>query len=160
MVAIIARPAGGRNFISIRVIMSFCPRSAFDHCPSSIPTGLTATAVSSSQIDLQWQGDGTETEFRFEQALSPSGPWGGRTVEGGTRSYSLTGLRANTLVYFRVRACNAGGCSAYSDLASARTNGINTVPNKYIAPLIPNAVRISRHTVCILCSYCSRSLVI
>jgi hypothetical protein len=44
------------------------------------------------------------------------------TVGADVTTFSNTGLRASTTYYYRVRAYNGGGNSAYSDTASATTN--------------------------------------
>jgi hypothetical protein len=40
---------------------------------------------------------------------------------GNTSSYSLTGLSANTLDYYRLRAYNVGGTSPNSNVIKAKT---------------------------------------
>jgi len=46
--------------------------------PPAAPTNLTATAVSSRQINLAWTDNATdETGFQVERATRASGPWGG-----------------------------------------------------------------------------------
>jgi hypothetical protein len=44
------------------------------------------------------------------------------TVGANVTTYSDTGLNRATTYYYRVRAYNAGGNSAYSNIASATTN--------------------------------------
>jgi chitodextrinase len=90
------------------------------------PTSLSATAVSSSQINLSWtastdnvgvagyrvercQGSGCST---FTQVGTPAGT-----------TFSDTGLTASTLYTYRVRATDAAGnLSGYSSTASATTS--------------------------------------
>src|SRR6185369_1032616 len=43
--------------------------------PPSAPTGLTATAMSPSRIDLSWNDVGGETGFRVERSPNGSGSW-------------------------------------------------------------------------------------
>jgi hypothetical protein len=88
------------------------------------PTGLTATAVSSSQINLSWTDNATsETGFRIERC-------GGSgcstfveiaTVGANVTSYQNTGLTANMTYRYQVRAYNAAGNSGYSNIAGATT---------------------------------------
>jgi large repetitive protein len=91
--------------------------------PPSAPTGLMATAISSNQINLAWVDNSSDEDgFKIEQstdgvAFSEIGRTG-----PNIRSYSSTALKANKLYYYRVRAFNNGGNSAYSPVASARTN--------------------------------------
>jgi hypothetical protein len=43
------------------------------------------------------------------------------TVNPNTTSFSRYGLRAGTTYMYRVRACNAAGCSPWSNTATATT---------------------------------------
>jgi hypothetical protein len=90
----------------------------------SAPSALTAAAVSASQINLAWQDtSGNETEFRIEQTTGP-GTFGQIAAVGAnTTSYPSTGVSPTTTYVYRVRACNAVGCSAYSNEATATTPG-------------------------------------
>lgn len=89
------------------------------------PSNLTASAVSSSQINLAWLDNATnETAYKVERATASGGPWTvlTSTLPANTTSYSATGLNANTTYYFRVRCANSsGGNSAYSNTANATT---------------------------------------
>jgi hypothetical protein len=85
------------------------------------PTGLSATGISTSQINLTWTDNSTnEQGFSIERGSSASGPWSvlGTTAQS---SYSNTGLTASTTYYYRVRAYNTAGNSAYTGTASAAT---------------------------------------
>ncbi|MCX7887833.1 MAG: chitobiase/beta-hexosaminidase C-terminal domain-containing protein, partial [Verrucomicrobiae bacterium] len=95
------------------------------------PSGLTATAVSSNQINLAWTDNSTnETGFKIEQATSSSGPWTQvATVGANVTSYSNTGLGCGMLYYYRVRAYNSNGDSAYSNTASAQTGACPVAPS-------------------------------
>ena len=91
--------------------------------PPSAPSSLTATAVSSSAIDLAWTDNaGSETGFKIERR---TGAWGTyteiATVGAGATTFQSTGLTASTSYTYRVRATNAAGDSAYSNTASATT---------------------------------------
>jgi hypothetical protein len=89
----------------------------------SAPGNLTATAISSSRIDLGWIDNSTnETGFKVERWVSSSGPFTQiATVGANVTSYSNTGLNRNTTYYYRVRAYNAAGDSLYSNIAKAKT---------------------------------------
>ena len=88
----------------------------------SAPSGLTATAVSTSQINLSWTGNSTETGFRIERSSSSGGPYTQITTVGANvATYSNTGLSSGTTYYYRVSAYNANGNSASSNVASAAT---------------------------------------
>ena len=84
--------------------------------PPAAPTGLTATAASSSQINLNWVDNaGNETGYRVER--SPDGASGWTTVAtlaANTTSRSDSGLAASTPYYYRVAAFNSAGDSAFA----------------------------------------------
>src|SRR5262249_31200157 len=86
------------------------------------PTGLTAGAVSLSQVNLSW-ADNASNETGFVVERSPDGATFDRVGTGAAdaTSYSDTGLAANVRYFYRVRATNAVGNSAYSNQASATT---------------------------------------
>jgi hypothetical protein len=86
------------------------------------PINLSATKVAANQIDLQWEDASTnESGFRIEQKIS-----GGEYAEIGdvgadSTSFSATELALDTMFFFRVRAYNDNGSSAYTNEASEDT---------------------------------------
>ena len=88
------------------------------------PTSLTATATSTTQIDLAWTDNATnETGYTVERR-SPAGSGSYSTVttlSAGANSYSNTGLTESTQYEYRVYATNAAGNSANSNAASKFT---------------------------------------
>ncbi|HYR13589.1 MAG TPA: fibronectin type III domain-containing protein, partial [Mycobacterium sp.] len=100
--------------------------------PPSAPTGLTATATSSTQISLSWTastGTLTVTGYRIERC-----PGSGCTsfVQIGTSTstaYADTNLTPASTYVYRVRATDSGGnLSAYSATASATTSADTQPP--------------------------------
>jgi hypothetical protein len=90
--------------------------------PPAAPGNLSATAVSSSQINLTWTDNSSnETGFMVERSLDGTTFTQIATLGANTTSYNSTSLNAGTTYYFRVRATNGGGNSAYSNIASATT---------------------------------------
>ncbi|TAL02033.1 MAG: hypothetical protein EPO07_07745, partial [Verrucomicrobia bacterium] len=90
--------------------------------PPAAPTNLVATAASYSQINLTWSDASTnEDNFLIERSTNNVDFTQIGSVGAGVTAYSSTGLNASTLYYFRVRAGNTGGNSAYSTVASATT---------------------------------------
>jgi beta-glucanase (GH16 family) len=89
--------------------------------PPAAPSGLTATAVSSSQINLSWTASSGATSYNVKRATVSGGPY--TTVATGVTatSFSDTGLAAATTYYYVVSAVNGGGESANSTQASAMT---------------------------------------
>jgi hypothetical protein len=99
------------------VNITIAPAAAAPNAPS----GLTATAVSRSQINLTWNDNSNnEDGFRIERGSNNTWTQIG-TVEPDVRSFSSTGLSANKSYSYRVRAFNMRGNSAYSNTASAKT---------------------------------------
>jgi hypothetical protein len=88
------------------------------------PSGLSATAASSSQIDLSWTDNSSnETGFKIERKTGSGGTYAQiATVSADVTSYSSTGLTASTTYYYRIRAYNSNGNSSYSNEASATTS--------------------------------------
>ena len=87
------------------------------------PSGLSATAVSPSQIDLIWTDNSNdELGFRIELSLDGATGWTEiATVAVDATTYSDTALTSSTTYFYRVRAYNSGGGSDYSNVASATT---------------------------------------
>lgn len=87
------------------------------------PSGLSATAISTSQIDLSWT-DNSSNETGFEIERSPDGSSGWTLIDtntAGDTTYSNTGLSEHTQYYYRVKAVNADGSSSYTSTANATT---------------------------------------
>jgi hypothetical protein len=106
----------------------------------SAPSGLNATTVSASQINLSWvDNSGNETSFIVARSATSGGPYTDITTLGANvTSYSNTGLSANTTYYYVVRASNSGGASANSTQDSA-----TTLPNAPGAPTGLSATTVS-----------------
>jgi formylglycine-generating enzyme required for sulfatase activity len=87
------------------------------------PSGLTATAASSSQINLAWvDNSNNETGFKIERKTGAGGTYAqiGIAATNAT-SYNDTGLSALTNYYYHVRATNSVGDSGFSAEANATT---------------------------------------
>jgi hypothetical protein len=115
--------------------------------PPAAPTGLGATAVSSSQINLNWTDNSdNETGFRIERCTGDGCNTFAQiaTVGANVTSYSNTGLSASTTYKYRVRAYNSGGDSAYSNVADATTQAAPVLP---AAPTGLTATAVSRSQI-------------
>ena len=117
--------------------------------PPAAPSGLTATAVSSSQINLGWtNNDQDATGFQIDQATSSDFTQGLTTVTvgAGVTTYSATGLASGTTYYYRVRATNSYGDSGNTSTASAMTGFLGTP----VAVAVPDG-NFSSDTARLLC---------
>ena len=91
--------------------------------PPAAPGSLLASAFSKTQVNLSWaDNSGNESGFAIERSTrATSGFSQIATVAANQRTFSSTGLKSRTTYYYRVRAFNAAGNSAYSNTASATT---------------------------------------
>ena len=95
------------------------------------PSGLSATAVSSSQINLAWTDNATnETGYVVARSLTSGGSYTDVASLGANAiAYTNTGLSASTTYYYVVRATNSFGASPNSNEASATTLASPTPPS-------------------------------
>ena len=84
------------------------------------PTGLTATGVSTSQINLSWNASTGATSYKIQRSPDGSTGWTQVGTSSGT-TFSDTGLNAATTYFYRVIASNSVGDSPPSSTASAST---------------------------------------
>ena len=87
----------------------------------SAPTSLTATAVSSSQINLTWASSTKATSYNVGESTASGGPYTVIATNISTIAYTNIGLAAGTTYYFVVSAANSFGESVNSVEASAAT---------------------------------------
>lgn len=90
------------------------------------PTGLKATALAKDQIKLTWTAIAFKSGgggYRIEKASKASGPWtaAGNTANKAATSFTVTGLKAATEYYFRVRSTTPAHAGNPNALTSAPT---------------------------------------
>jgi hypothetical protein len=110
---------------SMGVSSAWSSHSYFKTAPGPLPNrpeNLTATAVSSSQINLSWQ-DKSDNEIRFniERKTTGSAYVLITTRSSNVTSYADTNLQPDTVYSYRVSAHGTIGDSLYSDEASTTT---------------------------------------
>ena len=87
------------------------------------PSGLSASAVSSSQIDLSWIDNAIDEDtYQVEQSLDGVNFSVIAVLSADSTSFSDTGLSASTEYFYQVNTSNAAGDSGYTNVASATTN--------------------------------------
>jgi fibronectin type 3 domain-containing protein len=86
------------------------------------PTSLSATAVSTSRINLSWRGESdNESMFRIDRKID-SGQWVRiALVKNNVTAYADTGLERSVTYAYRLRAINDAGKSDLSKVAKAIT---------------------------------------
>ncbi len=107
--------------------------SGSDIQPPSVPTGLTATVVSSTQINLSWNASTDNAGVSAYKIYSSGGLV---ATLGNVTATSRTNVPSTTYSY-TVSACDAAGnCSARSVAATATT----PAPSDTQAPTIPTGL--------------------
>jgi fibronectin type 3 domain-containing protein len=89
--------------------------------PPTAPSGLNASAVSRTQINLSWT-DNSSVEDGYKIWRSPNGATGWRqvgTVGVNGTAFSDTTVVSGSTYYYRVNAYNENGDSAYSNIVRA-----------------------------------------
>jgi hypothetical protein len=127
-----AKNATGSSAFSSTVLATTLSATA-----PATPTGLAATVISSSQIDLSWNASTGATSYDLERD--------GIAVNVGTSlTYSHTGLSPSTTHNYRVRANNANGSSAWSSIVSATTQAGSSLDPLGIKKLYADSTRSSK----------------
>ena len=99
------------------------PLTSNDTNPPAAPSDLTVEAQTTSRCYLEWTDNATnETGFLIERKTGVGGAYAQvDSTFANTTSYSDEGLSPGTLYYYRVKAQNAHGDSAFCPEASATT---------------------------------------
>src|SRR5439155_5511753 len=84
------------------------------------PSGLTASPVYSSQINLGWTGSPGANYYKIQRSPDGSSGWTQIGISPNT-SFTDSGLNPSTTYFYRVLASNGSGDSAPSNVASATT---------------------------------------
>jgi hypothetical protein len=104
-------------------------RAPYDLIAPTVPTGLTASPLSSSAISLSWNAS-TDTGgsglagYRIERSANGTTGWTEvQQVLVPTTTYANPNLASNTLYFYRIRSYDgAGNLSGYSASVSATTS--------------------------------------
>ncbi|HEX4086995.1 MAG TPA: fibronectin type III domain-containing protein, partial [Chthoniobacteraceae bacterium] len=101
----------------------------FTTLPFSVPaapTALKAAPASNTQVDLTWKDNSSSASgYLVDRRQSTGSDWISIAfVPSGTLAYNDTGLYSGTRYYYIVRAANAVGSSAPSNIARTTTPGV------------------------------------
>jgi hypothetical protein len=123
---------GGQGLAMTGYSVSAAAGSGGGSCATvpSAPSGLSATAASSSTINLSWTADTAPANCTigsynvFRSTTSGFTPSSSNQIASGitATSYSSTGLAASTAYYYEIEAVDAAGTSAASAQAGATTS--------------------------------------
>ena len=110
------------------------------------PTGLGGTVLSGTSYRVTWaDASGNESSFQVERQQNVGGAWGAfanvATTASNATGFTNTGLAAGGTYRWRVRSCNAAGCSAWV------TGTAVTLPTVPAAPATLTATAASATTV-------------
>lgn len=88
------------------------------------PTNLSALAISSSKINLNWNDNaGNETGFKIERSTNGGSTWNIiSTLNPNVIAFTDSSLASNSLYHYRVFAYNQSGNSGYSNIAFDTTS--------------------------------------
>ncbi len=125
--------AGDLSGTSTQASATTQPSSSCTAAPTA-PSGLGATATSSSQINLSWTastaGSGCSITYSvFRSTTSGFTASSANQIATGvtTTTYSSTGLAASTTYYYLVESVDSSGTSAASNQATATTQAASSV---------------------------------
>jgi len=103
--------------------------------PPAKPSGLTATPTATTKVQLNWTDNSdNEIDFHVERSATSGTADFSQigTVGANVKTYGDTGRTSNTQYWYRVRAHNASGYSAYSNVATAVTWAAIAAPTNLV----------------------------
>ncbi len=101
--------------------------------PPAAPTNLTAMATTATSITLSWVNNATnQAGFKIERSTGNQSNFTQIAVASvSATSFVDTTVSPSTLYYYRVRATNVVGDSAYTNIASATTPAVTGAVDVY-----------------------------
>lgn len=139
-------PRAGTYYLMIRAFQPYAGVSLVTSFggPPAPAANMTGTVVSSTRIDLGWQDNSSnETRFNLQRAQYSNsqtiwGPWQLLTdsVPSNSVAHPDSTTLAGLIYRYRVRACNAVGCSAYTPASAQDTTPGIAMPHAFLATAI------------------------
>jgi subtilisin family serine protease/fibronectin type 3 domain-containing protein len=122
----LVRIGTGYNNSTYQTIYKWFSTDPYYYVPVTAPTGLTATGLTKSQINLNWTAVSGVTSYKVYRATSQTGTYS-YVGTVGTNLYSDSGLSANTSYWYRVSSVNTTGEGAPSVVVSGKTLTASTI---------------------------------
>jgi hypothetical protein len=130
----------GSDHYTVDLILDFAGSGSGDTTPPAQVSGLTATAVSNSQIDLSWDGN-TESDLDHYNIYREGAFL--TQVAGSTTTYSDTGLSSDTSYTYEISAVDTSGNEGQkSTPASATTESGGTSDTMHVSSIDWDETRI------------------
>jgi hypothetical protein len=89
------------------------------------PTGLTVSALSSTQLRVTWNNVPTATSYKLQRRVGTTGSFtdvaGATNLPTGTVQFDDSGLSSSTQYQYQIQASNGAGSSSFSTPASGST---------------------------------------
>jgi len=102
----------------------------------SAPVAITAADISANSFTAKWNSVSGAISYRLDVSLSntfASDLTGYQDATEPNLTHAVTGLDPNTTYYYRVRAVNAQGASANSNIITVMTSAVSSTPDIFIS---------------------------
>ncbi len=110
------------SYVDVDFLMIRTENGSVSGTAPDAPTTLAVTGVTSSSISLSWiDNAGDETGFELERSTDGTNFSMVATIPANDESFTDIGLAASATYYYRLRAVNGSGNSAYSGPVSDTT---------------------------------------
>lgn len=105
------------------------------------PASFKATAASAYQINLTWNASTNATGYELTRSIGDTLNYVKlANVGAATKSYIDSGLNANLIHYYKIKAIGAGGSSSVASKANATTKNNTPVITKLNATAVPYGI--------------------
>jgi len=122
---------GGTGVVPQSVVTTLTDPSSAAGVPYT-PTNLMASTLSGNQVYLTWSASSGASFYEIYRATSYNGTYSYLAFVSSP-GYTDKNLTAGTTYYYKVRAVNSSGSSAYSAVASTSPDGYPAPPTNFTA---------------------------